>query len=417
MNTALMMPLIVAAMVWLPIATALGADSKPYVGGHFQGRIACSCDGNHNDPDDWIASPLALTILAEAGLRDRLVHFDYNSILPQTNSDWEKTHAESVLGAAERYGFEQSIFHDCHRDPDAAIASIAGAINASSAGNPLYLIIAGPMEVPCLGIQRADAARRPFVHCISHSRWNDGFASRYRFTFTKRSVIEQGVHWVQISDQNRLLSFGQYGRPAAPGEFEPYFWLRDSTDPNLRWLWERMLLSTRPDPSDAGMAWFLVTGDETCDPAKLKQLLEDHRTPAIVAARQHVRIEAENFRHLEGFVLEDRNDRQASHRLNVRLDRESPGRIRTCFDEPFAPAEMRCDLEVRYLDEPGQQPRFTTLVNGVAQGAPWQSTGTGRGWVSQVIGGVVIRTADELMVEASGGLARVDYVQLNRTDR
>jgi len=36
--------------------------------------------------------------------------------------------------------------------------------------------------------------------------------------------------------------------------------MRDSGDARVRWLWERMLVSTRPDPSDAGMTWFLATG-------------------------------------------------------------------------------------------------------------------------------------------------------------
>ena len=38
------------------------------------------------------------------------------------------------------------------------------------------------------------------------------------------------VPWVQISDQNRLLSFGRYGQPAPPEDFSPYFWMRDSGD-------------------------------------------------------------------------------------------------------------------------------------------------------------------------------------------
>jgi hypothetical protein len=67
-------------------------------------------------------------------------------------------------------------------------------------------VIAGPTEVPYLGIQKSDPASRQFVYCISHSRWNDGFASQYKFSFTKRSVIEQDVHWVQIRDPNPLLS-------------------------------------------------------------------------------------------------------------------------------------------------------------------------------------------------------------------
>src|SRR5262249_21784075 len=45
-------------------------DALPYSRSRFQGRIAWSADGNHNDPDDWASSPIALAILAEAGLRD-----------------------------------------------------------------------------------------------------------------------------------------------------------------------------------------------------------------------------------------------------------------------------------------------------------------------------------------------------------
>jgi hypothetical protein len=66
-------------------------------------------------------------------------------------------------------------------------------------------------------------------------------------------------HWVQVRGQQRL-STSPYGRTALPEEWQPFHWMRDSKDARLRWLWERMLLSTRPDCSDAGMAWFVVTG-------------------------------------------------------------------------------------------------------------------------------------------------------------
>jgi hypothetical protein len=239
----------------------------PYVNGKFQGRIAYSADGNHNDPDDWAASPVALAIFAEVGLKDRLVHFDYNCILPKTDPEWEKIHAESVLGAAERYGYDRSKFHDCRKTLDAAVASIAKAIDDSSETNPLYFIVAGPMEVPFLGIQKSDPAKRKFVYCISHSRWNDGFASAYTFTHTKRSVIPSGINWVQIQDQNRLLSKSPYGKRGPPESYQTYHWMRDSDDSKVRFLWERLQVSTRPDPSDSGMAYFLATGDDECDPA------------------------------------------------------------------------------------------------------------------------------------------------------
>ena len=414
MRTVALMTLVALTSVSLVAAPAHAAEGKPFANDHFQGRIAYSADGNHNDPDDWIASPVTLAILAESGLKDRLVHFDYNCILPLTNPDWEETHAESVLGAVDRYGFDKSRFFDCRQKLDAAVADIAKAINDSSAENPLYFIIAGPMEVPYLGIQKSDPAKRQFVYCISHSRWNDGFASKYKFTFTKRSVIEQDVHWVQIRDQNRRLSFGRYGAPSPPEDFKPFFWLRDSRDAKVRWLWERMLVSTRPDPSDAGMTWFLVTGDETCGPAKLRRLIDAHQPLPPVVARGQVCIEAENFRHLEGFVLEDRKDKNASHQLNVRLgDGATRGHIRTRFDEPFTRATGRYDVVIRYLDETGLRCRYRMFVNGVVRGDAWESAGEGRGWTSQIIREVDIRTGDEIKVEVEGKGGRLDYVRLS----
>jgi len=415
MNDTSRLTCLAIAMLLGTTANSAAAAAGPYVEGRFQGRIAYSCDGNHNDPDDWAASPVTLAILAEAGLKERLIRFDYNCILPATDAAWEKTHAESVLGAAERYGFDQRRFFDCRQDRDAAVASIARAIDSSTAADPLYFIIAGPMEVPYLGIQKSDPAKRPFVYCISHSRWNDGYASRYQFTFTKRSVIEQGVHWVQIRDQNRLLSFGRYGRPATPEEFEPYSWMRDSADARVRWLWERMRVSTRPDPSDAGMTWFLATGDEACDPVKLRRLVAEHCCPAPVAARQQVRIEAENFRQLDGCALEDRNDKKASHALNTRLAGGNRGCIRTTLDEPFTSAASRYDVEIRYFDAQDSRSRLALSIQGAAQGAAWESPGAGRGWMSRTIRDVALRRGDEIRVDVQADDAaagKLDYVQL-----
>jgi hypothetical protein len=224
------------------------------------------------------------------------------------------------------------------------------------------------------------------------------------------------VHWVQIRDQNRLLSFGRYGRPSTPEEFAPYFWMRDSDDARVRWLWERMVVSTHPDPSDAGMTWFLATGDEECDPVKLRRLIDEHRRLAPVTARRQVRIEAENFRHLEGCALEDRNDKRASHALNTRLSGGNSGCIRTRFDDPFTGDSASYDVEVRYFDAKDSRCRLALSVNGAARGAAWESPGEGRGWMSRTIREVAIRGGDEIRVDVRGDDAeagKLDYVQLN----
>ena len=283
-----------------------------------------------------------------------------------------------MLGAAERYGFDKSLFHDCRRDLDGAVASIARAINASSADNPLYFILAGPMEVPYLGIQKSDPAKRKFVYCISHSSWNDGYSTRYKYH----------AHQAQRDRAGRAL--GADSRPEPP-EHEP----------------------VRPGGAAGGMAALpldarfagraralalgaaarlhaprlfrrrhgVVPGDgrRKRRPGQAEARCSTSTSrPPVAAARNQVRLEAENFRHLDGCAVEYRNDRKASQSVQVALTADA-GRIRTplrrtVHREPKA----RYDVDVRFLDENGSRSRFTLLVNGAAQGAAWESAGQGR---------------------------------------
>jgi hypothetical protein len=356
---------------------------------------------------------VALAIFAEMGVRDRVAHVDYNCILPLNDPVFEHRHTESFLGAVERYGYDRARFFDCRRDLDRAVEDIARVVNASSADNPLWFILAGPMEVPYLGLRKSDPAKRRFVYCISHSSWNDGYSKRYAYAHTKRSVIAQDVNWVQIAAQNRL-STSPYSREARPEEWQPFHWMRDSQDARVRWLWDRMLVSTRPDCSDAGMAWFAVTGDEHCDPTKLRRLLDGHQRPS-GAVRRQVRIEAENFRHLDGFTVEYTNDRKASQTLQVALTNGIRGHIATAFSEPFAPAAGRGTVDVRFLDEARGRSRFAFLVCGVRQGDAWESAGKGGGWTTHTLRDIALRSGDEIAVNVEGAPARLDYVQVDFT--
>jgi hypothetical protein len=397
-------------------AAPLSAQSAPFDGNTFRGRIAYSADGNYNDEDDWAASPVALAILAAFGARERLVHFDYNSILPQTHPEWEDTHRAGVLGAAKRYGYRQSIFHDDQHDLEGALESIKNAINESTSDNPLYFIVAGPMEVPYRGIERSDPDKRKFVYLISHSRWNDGFATDDSFTYNKRSVIPLGAHWIQIQDQNRFLSTSPFGRPANDDEWEPWHWMRDSGDPNVQFLWERLRASTRADCSDAGMAYFLMTGDELSEIHKLRGLLEGKAVPAPTNPRTQVRLEAENFLDLDQYEIEFRNDRAVSHRINVQLAGGARGRIRTPFLEPYTAPAAWYDVEVRYFDEKDGQSRLTLYVNNDPQGESWTASSDNESWLTRTIPGVAIRAGDEIAVEIEGERGesgKLDYVQLN----
>jgi hypothetical protein len=414
------LPLFVVAALTTPAqgqdATSVAGLSVPFDGKTFKGRIAYSADGNYNDEDDWAASAVALAILAECGVKDKLVHFDYNCILAKTDPAWEKQHTTSVLGAAERYGYPKSVFHDCQKNREGAVASIKRAINASSADDPLYYIVAGPVEIPYLGIRASDPARRAFVYCISHNRWNDGYASADLVNHNKRHVIPLGITWVQITDQNQFLSTSRYGRPANPDEWRPWHWMRDSDDAKVRFLWDRMQATTRADCSDSGMAYFLMTGDEEAEIPKVRALLDDNRVPTPVARRRQVRLEAENFPTLDNYEVEYRNDRQASQRINVKLASATGGRIRTPFREPYTATSGRYDVDVRYFDEDDGRCTFRLCVNGAQQGDTWRASGDDESWRTQTIPDLTIRSGDEIMVEVradAGEYGKLDYVQLN----
>jgi len=134
-----------------------------------------------------------------------------------------------------------------------------------------------------------------------------------------------------------------------------------------------------------------------------------------VTVRRQVRIEAENFRHLEGCTLEDRNDKKASHALSARLAGGKTGSIRTRFDEPSTRDNARYDVELRYFDAKDSRCRLALSVNGAAQGAAWESPGEGRGWMSRTIRDVAIRRGDEIRVDVQADDAaagKLDYVQL-----
>lgn len=410
---------VTAILITLFWASILYPHPGPFDGKTFKGRIAFSSDGNYNDEDDWGAFPVAVAILDAFGVADKLVHVDYANILAKNDPRFYEEMVASVLGSAERYNIPRSVLFDCQKDLDGAVESIRKAIDASSADDPLYYVLAGPMEVPYLGIEKSDPAKRKYVYCISHSRWNDGYTSSDRdlHSHNKRDVIPSGINWIQVKDGNPNLAHpGGVGRQSTPDQWRLYHWLRDSSDPALRWIFTRLEAEGRADISDSTMTYFLLTGDENADLGKLKGLLDEKKVPLPLDPRKEVRIEAENFRTLENYMVEDRNDRRVSHRLSVRRARAGTGRIRAPFDQPYTADRALYDVEVRYFDEKGGRCQFALYLNGVQKGSPWFASKDTDEWTTRAIAGLTIASGDEIMVQVRGDAAesgKLDYVQLN----
>jgi hypothetical protein len=164
------------------------------------------------------------------------------------------------------------------------------------------------------------------------------------------------------------------------------------------------------------MAYFLMTGDEKSEISKLRKLLDDNIIPAPTDPREYIRIEAENFLKLDNYDLEHRNNRSVSHRINVKLETITKGRIRTYFDQPYTADKARYDVEVRYFDEKNGKCQLSLFVNGRQNGSSWYASKDNDEWTTHTIEDVTINAGDEIMVEVRGDpgeYGKLDYVQLN----
>jgi len=374
------------------------SQAEPYRAGGFQGRMALSHDGNFNDEDDWGAFPVVIALLDAYGVKDKLVHIEYNNIIQTNNDRFEKEMTASVQGAAERYGIPSSLLHNCRTDLHGAIDSLRDAVNASSRKNPLYYVLAGPMDVPYRGLRAADPAKRQYVYCISHSSWNDGYGKRRIEGRSKRDVIALGVKWIQVKPGDRLAYSGTPGTKSTPAQWALFQWLRDSSDERLRWLFTRLQAEERCDVSDATMTYFLLTGDEQCDPKKLAALLDRKQKPDPITIRPTIRLEAENFSLLENCVPVAVG-RQASQDAAVRMSDAPQGSIRTEFHEIYAAQSGRYGASVQYRDAGSGAAIFRLRINGVPQGGDWRASADDNAWKSHTVKEVFLSQGDVIEVE------------------
>ncbi len=262
----------------------------------FVGRIALSADGNAHDKDDFGATAMSLALLNAAGLNGKVVHLDFNNNLCLNESAWAAEMRISALGGADKFGFDRSVMFD-HQTAgmtDLSTQNLARAINASSANDPLWIIAGGPMETVYRGIAAAQVDKRKFVTVISHSAWNenrDKFHPDYNgrncglnnnWSDMVRDFTPNGVKFLDhvfITDQNSTQNGGNDGDWNSP--YAKWYWLRDSANPNFKWLYERNDKSTF-DISDAGMTYWLLSGGlnggcKNCGSAEAKRLLENPR--------------------------------------------------------------------------------------------------------------------------------------------
>jgi len=127
------------------LLAAVGPNTE--ASGGVAGRLAVSCDGNFHDHDDINSSAWELAMCAKAGRVADLVYFGYADHYWENDSTMESQMKTSVTTAVNDWGYSPSVIHNAHADPTGAVNALSAAINASTAGNPLTIIGAGPMEI------------------------------------------------------------------------------------------------------------------------------------------------------------------------------------------------------------------------------------------------------------------------------
>lgn len=287
----------------------LGYQANALIGS--SGRIAISADGNDHDRDDIGATPMGLAMIAHAGLRNKLVHYDYNShIWSNASNSQKKDMTESTLGAASRFGFNNNVFISAIDNPSKAIQSITDAVNSSSSSNPLFIILAGPAAVICKGVNNSNPAKRKYVTVISHHKNNENHTDDTKNACVGDDLRQSGVNFVRISNQNKNFNTKNWSE---------YNWLKNHANANLRWVYGRMkkAFGHKADISDAGMVWYLLKNDQKGSPSKLKSFFanstpepdpDPQPQPSDEAHTIPGQIEAEAYATMSGIKTESTSD-------------------------------------------------------------------------------------------------------------
>lgn len=265
-----------AAFVATSIPTVVPASATAPDAG--VGRIALSADGNQHDEDDWASSAMTLAIIAQRGLQDNVVNYIYDNHIWDSDPEHRKNMTESVLGAGERFGFDTSRFYD-GADPKslaAGVAALTAEINASGPGNELTIVLAGPMETTWMALEKASPQARRHVKCVSHGKgsFNQTHGKTDHDGHDYDDVIELGCQRVQIPDQNGNLG---------PTDLSDWDYLK-KLGPDMQWLYSRLEVAKKGDVSDAGMAYFVITGNKQVSRSELRKFLSTPRVPARAVA-------------------------------------------------------------------------------------------------------------------------------------
>ena len=235
-------------------------------------HIVSHFDGNNNDKDDIAALPVAALLTNAASFEDKSTFFYSNNLgEPNSHNDRLEVMRESAA-FAEKLGIQT---YDYQANTDAATAALVDILDS---GQKVLAIEGGPMEAIYRALSQTSVENRQNVTLISHSSWNENrdVASRpgvddvHTWKDIKNDFPE--VETIDISDQNNGHNNDKGFNNAN------WTWLDETTDPLLQEA--RALMENAGnkvnDPSDAGMHFYALTGNQKGVPQDVKALFEQN---------------------------------------------------------------------------------------------------------------------------------------------
>ncbi|MGF1523109.1 MAG: hypothetical protein ACFBSF_12410 [Leptolyngbyaceae cyanobacterium] len=225
-----------------------------YIVSHF--------DGDAVDKDDVAALPIVGLLLNSAGLASKSTVF-YNNNLSAPGASLQVQQMRNSAAFVETLGIAT---YDYEANATAATDALVAILNS---GKKVLILEGGPMEATYQALAQVSPANRANITQISHGLFNEVTGP---LTWEDIQNDFPEVTQIEIVDQN--------GRTDSEGfKSSLWNWLDSTSDPLLqeaRTLMNQVMNQNQKqnDPSDAGMHFYALTGNEFGTPLDAQDFFE-----------------------------------------------------------------------------------------------------------------------------------------------
>ena len=246
----------------------LATNGQSPIKGSFIGQfdhVVSHFDGNAVDKDDISALPIAAALLNSAGLANKSTIFYNNNLSAKNGAAQTQQMRQSAAFAETKLGIDT---YDYQANTNTAINALANILNS---GKKVLILEGGPMEATYRALAKVSPKNRGNVTLVSHGRFNEVTG---KLNWEKIRQDFPQVTRIEIADQN--------GKTDSTGfKSSKWNWLDKTSNPLLQEARDLMNQvknknQKQNDPSDAGMHFYAITGDEFGNPLDAKTFFDKY---------------------------------------------------------------------------------------------------------------------------------------------